>query len=78
MYPIGRNDHYIPRKGMYRITSTGLILRILLHINNRLSRPNLIDLRRRPTAIRRYLMNMPLTSDWLLPQFTSAICHYPE
>lgn len=75
MNPPRRHNHHIARACLNREAPSGVILPRFLHINHSFARPNLIDLRRRPPAMRGNLMNMPLTADGFIAQLPGGIRH---
>ena len=71
--PTWRHHDNIPRFSHHREASAGVICRKLLHVDDPPASPNLIDFRRRPTAVSGYTVYMTLTADGLVPEPSGSV-----
>src|SRR6202167_15252 len=78
MRPSGRNDYLFPNRGGDRDALSRIVGGELLCVHDRLSFPNLEQLRSGPSAMRRDGMNVSLASYWFGAQTPTGICDDAE
>lgn len=66
MAPSGRDQYLFTRPREYRKTSSRIVVHILLHVDNRFTLPDFVQLRGRPSAVLANTVNMPLAADRLI------------
>ena len=76
--PVRRHHHHVAGARVYREAPARIILGVLLHVDDRLTLPDLIDLGGRPAAVGADLVNVSLTANGLPPQFSLGVGHYAE